>query len=604
VAVTQSPEATAYSNGKKIVIDDNRTLHVTYVSCDTVFYTSSSDEGETWAGKTAIGFGSNPAIELLDNGMPSICFLGENRLFRSNKLADGWEPAQCLYQGGVTDHFNYLSYVVDRERDKSYLGWVSTNLADYSELLILPLEEEKGRILSEPVKLDHANDPYAFKSPSLALERKGELLVAWSRSGVVRFSVDLGEPEVISDPGKRCIHPIISRHGDRVTAVWQVEEPDGTKGLEPGRFTISTRTKTEFGWGEERVIAQSDQGDYQYPVAAAAGQYLYAGNHGDGNYDIHYLGDYADGWETHTRNISLNSEGQSGYPCAAFSNKWPNHSLYILWTESFPESAKVIIPPVVKVVHELLAEPVPSFEVYPKTDRASSYCTQRAGGLCYGAGAYRTVDYHPEELKYSFSGLNPDNRYKIKMVFYRSTGGSGPSNNWILQPRCDQVSFGTVHLPDTTVVVIEREMPGQCLNDGAVEITVRKIKGDYAVCAAVEIIEYTTGKGEKSGGVQVSESNPLPATYRYELLPSAPNPFKRTTAIRYQTAKPGRVSLKVYNTLGQMVRKLEDGEKPAGRHSAVWDGRDQAGKSAANGVYLYRLEAGEFGQTRKMTLVR
>jgi hypothetical protein len=42
-------------------------------------------------------------------------------------------------------------------------------------------------------------------------------------------------------------------------------------------------------------------------------------------------------------------------------------------------------------------------------------------------------------------------------------------------------------------------------------------------------------------------------------------------------------------------------------HSAVytsWDGRDQAGKAAANGVYLYRLEAGEFGQTRTMTLVR
>jgi hypothetical protein len=243
--------------------------------------------------------------------------------------------------------------------------------------------------------------------------------------------------------------------------------------------------------------------------------------------------------------------------------------------------------------------------MYPKTDQASTYCIQRAGGLCYGAGAYRTVDYHPQELKYRFDGLNKDNRYKLKAVFYRSTGGnSNPSGNWLLQPRCDQVSFGTVHLPDTTVVVIERELPRQCLNDGAVEISVRKIKGEYAVCSALEIVEYTTGKGEKAGGIQEAESEPISLSYHYELLPSVPNPFNRTTAISYQLAKPGKVSLKVYNTLGQLVRTLEDGEKQAGHHRAIWDGKDQSGQKAANGVYLYRLEAGEFGQTRKMTLVR
>jgi hypothetical protein len=171
-------------------------------------------------------------------------------------------------------------------------------------------------------------------------------------------------------------------------------------------------------------------------------------------------------------------------------------------------------------------------------------------------------------------------------------------------PRCDQVSFGTVHLPDTTVVALERELPSQCLNDGSVEITVRKIKGEYAVCAALEIIEYTDGKAGKSGGVQSEVLNVPAGHYRYELLSCAPNPFDKATSISYQTAKPGRVSLKVYNTLGQLVRILEDGEKPAGRHSSVWDGKDQAGKAAANGVYLYRLEAGEFGKTRKMTLVR
>ncbi|HBE72728.1 MAG TPA: hypothetical protein DDW31_01270 [candidate division Zixibacteria bacterium] len=359
------------------------------------------------------------------------------------------------------------------------------------------------------------------------------------------------------------------------------------------------------------MIASSETGDYQYPVAAAAGQYAYAGHHGDGNYDIHYLGEYANGWETHVRNISTASEGQSGYPCVAFSNKWPEHALYILWTEVFPDSAKAIAQPLVKAYKDAI-QPVPSFEMYPKTDQASTYCTQRTGGLCYGAGAYMTVDYHPEELKYRFEGLNPNNRYKVKMVFYRSTGGSSPSaplgtnpsNNWLLMPKCDQVSFGAVHLPDTTVVTLEREIPKHCFQDGVIEVTIGRVKGDYAVCAGLEIIEYTDGKGGKSGGVQSEVLNVPAGHYRYELLSCAPNPFDKATSISYQTAKPGRVSLKVYNTLGQLVRTLEDGEKPAGRHSSVWDGKDQAGKAAANGVYLYRLEAGEFGKTRKMTLVR
>ncbi len=413
--------------------------------------------------------------------------------------------------------------------------------------------------------------------------------------------------------------------------VWQeaceeakLRNDENTKALEPGRHRIVSKTRNEYGWGEERVIADTDSGDYQYPVAAASGQYLYAGHHGpasigglrptggDGDYDIHYLGDYADGWVTHTRNISINSEGRSGYPCVAFSNRWPEHALYILWTESFPESSKGIVqPPLVKVYKQTI-EPVPLLAVYPRTEQASTYCTQRAGGLCYGAGAYRTVDYHPAELRYRFSGLSRDNRYKVKMVFYRSTGGGSPSaplgmnpsSNWLLQPRCDQVSLGTVHLPDTTVVALEREIPKHCLNDGAVEIAIRKIKGEYAVCVALEIIEYTTGGKGYGGGIQSAESEPMPLAYRYELLPCAPNPFKQTTTIKYQIAKPGRVSLKVFNTLGQLVRTLADEVANRGSYEVRCDGRDQAGQLVANGIYLYRLEAGDFGQTRKMALVR
>jgi len=607
VATVQNPEATAYSNGRKIVIDDNGALHVTYVSGDTVYYTTSNDEGETWTPGQAVACGQNPALALKADGTPMLCWNQGSHVYTSERSGNNWGEAQLVYRGASGEDISYLSFICDPNTGKTYSGWVSTS-GGRSDLLIAA-REPGSQIQPAPERIDFGD--VVFKSPSLSLKKDGSLITAWSKDGVVRYREGSGPIIELSPPGRHCIHPIVEAYGDRVTVVWQ--ESEAAKGpstylgdnLEPGRYRIVARTRTEYGWEEEREIASSETGDYQYPVAAAAGQYLYAGHHGDGNYDIHYIGDYANGWETHTRNISINSGGQSGYPGVAFSNKWPNHSLYILWTESFPESAKAVVRlPNIKLYKQEI-QPVPSLEVYPRTEQASQYCTQRAGGLCYGAGAYRTVDYHPQELKYRFAGLNKDNRYKLKAVFYRASGGDpNPSNNWLLQPRCDQVSLGTVHLPDTTVVTLEREIPKQCLNDGAVEVSIRKIKGEYAVCAALEIVEYTSGKGDKSGGIQSEVLNVPAGQYRYELLPSIPNPFNRTTAIGYQLAKPGRVSLKVYNTLGQLVRVLEDGEKKAGHHQVVWDGRDENGQLAANGIYLYRLESGDFGQTKKMTLIR
>jgi hypothetical protein len=66
----------------------------------------------------------------------------------------------------------------------------------------------------------------------------------------------------------------------------------------------------------------------------------------------------------------------------------------------------------------------------------------------------------------------------------------------------------------------------------------------------------------------------------------SPNPFRGRTSVSYQLDRPGRVSLKVYNSLGQLAATLVDGHREAGFHAAVWDG-----KRAAAGVYLVRLES-------------
>jgi hypothetical protein len=75
---------------------------------------------------------------------------------------------------------------------------------------------------------------------------------------------------------------------------------------------------------------------------------------------------------------------------------------------------------------------------------------------------------------------------------------------------------------------------------------------------------------------------------RFELFQNYPNPFNPKTEISYQTSEPGRVTLKVYNVLGQEVATLVDADQPAGAHRVEWN----AG-TFASGVYMYRLSAGD-----------
>ncbi|MCB9509105.1 MAG: T9SS type A sorting domain-containing protein [Deferribacteres bacterium] len=90
----------------------------------------------------------------------------------------------------------------------------------------------------------------------------------------------------------------------------------------------------------------------------------------------------------------------------------------------------------------------------------------------------------------------------------------------------------------------------------------------------------------------------------YDLSQNYPNPFNPTTVIRYQLPASAEVKLSIYNTAGQLVRTLVNGEMPAGTHSIVWDATDNSGQRVASGVYLYLLRAGEFTSQKKLILMK
>jgi hypothetical protein len=91
---------------------------------------------------------------------------------------------------------------------------------------------------------------------------------------------------------------------------------------------------------------------------------------------------------------------------------------------------------------------------------------------------------------------------------------------------------------------------------------------------------------------------------RFALFQNHPNPFNPETKISYYLPRTSYVRLNVYNVLGQKVSTLFDGHQDSGTHTVLWDGKREDGTSLSSGIYFYRIEAGDFRETKKMSLMK
>jgi len=135
--------------------------------------------------------------------------------------------------------------------------------------------------------------------------------------------------------------------------------------------------------------------------------------------------------------------------------------------------------------------------------------------------------------------------------------------------------------------------------------------GPASATCRVKVIAYDGAFNEASSespadfeieeaGTAVEGGTPLETA----LLALDGNPVHLPTTFRYHLAESRRVSLKIFDLQGRLVRSLDEGSQPSGTHSVMWDGRDMNGNRVSSGVFFYRLEAGSFRQSRRMILLR
>jgi hypothetical protein len=126
-------------------------------------------------------------------------------------------------------------------------------------------------------------------------------------------------------------------------------------------------------------------------------------------------------------------------------------------------------------------------------------------------------------------------------------------------------------------------------------------EGDFACtiqlgensCAAVEC----QGMGRDTSGAGM----PVPV---FALNQNYPNPFNPTTRIQFGLAGETMTSLVIFDIAGRQVRSLVRDVMGSGFHTVSWNGKDDGGHPVAAGVYFYRLDAGGFRETKRMTLVK
>ena len=134
-------------------------------------------------------------------------------------------------------------------------------------------------------------------------------------------------------------------------------------------------------------------------------------------------------------------------------------------------------------------------------------------------------------------------------------------------------------------------------------------EGTITILAKGTDLSKNTGSGEATLKTAVgSPAAPTkPATTKLHL--NFPNPFNPETWIPYQLAQDTNVSFRIYNEAGELVRQLDKGFQPGGfylsqNQAFYWDGKTAKGETVASGTYFYQIQAGDYTETRKMTILK
>jgi len=652
------PLATAYNNAPKILRDRQRVLHVAYTDSGGCFYVTSSDSGQTWSSPLLIGPGRYPGLAL--DGRDSLYAVWskppgpapdtEAQVLYSRRHGNGiWDPPVPLarYVMPGADIYGLSPAALAVQNDTARVVYECYN---GTRIVLGPMYNWFYSIfhgtfpISAPQTarwqlLDslHAVVPphiLEITSPGVAEDFNRMSHVVWHRLGKVCYREQIGDTlwkplvDLSQSADWTSWHPSLNLAGNRLGVAWVLEsETLFVDVIPPSAICYRSRLLGDTIWSVRETLSVGLQYATRPVLSEGPSAAFSASPTGGGPSEVYLTNRGTSGW-TLPENVSNTIPG-SNFPHLFTVQGASERVSDFLWTEGDN------VP--YEVVYRELSRPIPPrpwYEADVGQANPSPFTLQRDGYLVYGPLPYQTIDYDHQKLIYRFPGLDTVADYRLLLVAYFEKQGkkaenadqivnmseasdlASPATETIAlessKPKIEQivllngVEVGRMELvpgvPDTFSLVIPRVL----YQGGEVRLTLDKKKGRFASLS--ELYLYRWGawgkKGAPSQGASQGSEGVTLLPKVYDLSQSYPNPAKEGLRINYALPKESQVSLKIYNVMGQLVRALREGKEKPGFYAATWDGKDQQGRRVASGVYLYRMEAGEFRKTRKMVVVR
>ena len=198
----------------------------------------------------------------------------------------------------------------------------------------------------------------------------------------------------------------------------------------------------------------------------------------------------------------------------------------------------------------------------------------------------------------------------LDLILVASNFGEQPPSN----PQADTNKDGVVNLLD--LVFVAEHLSRNAAAPAQLALIKSIPSSAKEVIAAQRALTELEAIPNKSHGVQIAIellrhylSIANQNVRETKLLPNYPNPFNPDTWIPYQLSEGSRITVKIYDVTGSLVRTINVGHKPVGYYltrgrAIYWDGQNEKGESVSSGVYFYTLNTDTYTQTRRMVIVK
>jgi len=206
----------------------------------------------------------------------------------------------------------------------------------------------------------------------------------------------------------------------------------------------------------------------------------------------------------------------------------------------------------------------------------------------FGGASKLALDRAGNVYATGFSSCSPNGSSDVVTIKYNVSG----AQEWMA---CYKGELGSSPYVPETVPAYANAIAV----DNAGHVYVTGGRGNEYVLGDKTMLTIKYAQTMRSASRTSAEQETAERPAHYRLGQNYPNPFNPSTTIRYAIAKPGHVTLQVFNLHGQEIATLVNENKSAGEYDIQW-----TPDNLSSGAYLYRLQAGEFIQTRKLVLLQ